>query len=147
MSIDNSVYEDLERPRGGQWVKLKAKGDTFEGTLVSIEVRDRTDPEGNVVLSRKTQKPRRIYRVTVQIMPDGPDDEGYRIFDGNESAQTAIQAAYKAVGTRELIGGNFKIQITAEAPSEYTQATYRAKFDPPAPSTTVDLPDTEEEPW
>lgn len=137
-------YEDVERPRGGTWVKLANKGDRLDGTLRDISVRDRTDPEGNPVLGRKSGKARKIYRVVVEIPDDqrhGPDDDGLRNWDANEAGQQAIRDAYKAVGTKELIGGRFAVAVTQEAPNSMSQAAYRVKFEPPAPSATVDLPD------
>lgn len=136
-------YNDVERPRGGRWVKLKNKGDRLDGTLVSIEVKNRTDPEGNVVLARKSQQPRKIYRVTVEIpaeQREGQDDTGLRIWDANEAGQTAVQDAYKTAGTKELIGGRFAVAVTAEAEDSYSQATFKAKFDPPTPAK-VELDD------
>lgn len=137
-------YEDVERPRGGRWVKLKDKGDRLDGKLVSIEVLDRTNPEGDVILHRKTGKPRKIYRVIVEVPErEDSDDDGLRIWDANESGQTAVREAYKAAGTKELIGGRFAVVLTSEAEDTYSQASYKAKFEPPAPSKTVELDDTE----
>lgn len=136
-------YNDVERPRGGRWVKLKNKGDRLDGKLVSIEVMNRTDPEGNVVLGRKSLQPRKIYRVIVEVpaeQREGQDDNGLRIWDANEAGQSAVQDAYKAAGTKELIGGRFAVAVTAEAPDSFSQATFKAKFDPPAPSK-VELDD------
>lgn len=136
-------YNDVERPRGGRWVKLTHKGDRLDGKLVSIEVKPRTDPEGNVVLARKSQQPRKIYRVIVEV-PDGQregqDDNGVRIWDANEAGQNAVQDAYKAAGTKELIGGRFAVAVTAEAEDSYSQAQFKAQFEPPAPAK-VELDD------
>lgn len=149
-TISNDFYEDVERPVGGRWVKkedFSAKGDKIEGTLVGIEVRQRTDPEGNVVLGRKSGQPRKIYRVTFEVPAakrDGDEDDGLRIWDANEAGQTAIREAYKAVGTKELIGGKFGAIVTAEAPDSFSQATYKAKFEA-APKNVVEL--DEEDPF
>jgi hypothetical protein len=133
-------YEDVERPRGGRWVKLHEKGDRLDGKLLAIEVRDRTDPEGNVVLGRKSGKARKIYRVTVEVdKREDAEDDGLRIWDANEAGQASIRDAYKAAGTKELIGGRFAAVVTADAPDSFSQATYKAKFEPPA--KTVELPD------
>lgn len=134
-------YNDVERPRGGRWVKLKNKGDRLDGTLVSIEVRDRTDPKGNLVLARKSGQPRKIYRVTVEVpaeQREDTDDNGIRIWDANEAGQNAIRDAYADAGTKELIGGRFAVRVDAEAEDEYSQATFKAKFDPPAAKVELD---------
>jgi hypothetical protein len=144
-TISNDFYEDVERPRGGRWVKsadFSTKGQKIGGTLVGIEVRQRTDPEGNVVVGRKSGQPRKIYRVTFEIPAakrDGDEDDGLRIWDANEAGQTAISDAYKAVGTKELIGGKFEAVVTADAPDSFSQATYKARFEK-APKT-VELDD------
>jgi hypothetical protein len=151
-ALDNDFIQDLERPRGGTWVTkdggFSKKGDRIGGTLLSIEVRDRTDPAGDVVLGRKSGKARKIYRVMFEAPTaerTGPDDDGIRIWDANEAGQTAVRDAYKAAGTKELIGGQFSARIVADAPDSYSQATYQAKFEP-APKT-VELPDTDDSPW
>ena len=108
------------------------------------EVRQRTDPEGNVVLGRKSGQPRKVYRVTFEVPQakrEGDEDDGLRIWDANEAGQTAIREAYKAAGTKELIGGRFAAVVTADAPDSFSQATYKAKFEP-APKT-VELDDDE----
>lgn len=146
--LDNDFIQDLERPRGGRWVKkddFSKKGDTISGVLREIEIRDRTDPEGNVVLGRKSGKARRIYRVTFEVPVterEGAEDDGIRIWDANEAGQTAIRDAYKAAGTKELIGGKFSARVSADAASSYEQATYQAKFE--AAPKVVELPDTDD---
>lgn len=145
----NDFYEDVERPRGGRWVRTEdfsSKGDRIGGTLRSIEVIDRRNPEGDIVVGRKSGKPRKVYRVVFEVPAekrDGDEDDGLRNWDANEAGQTAIRDAYKAAGTKELIGGQFTARVVAEAPDKWSQATYQAKFEPPAP--TVDLADNNDD--
>lgn len=148
----NDFYADVERPVGGRWVKtaeFSTKGQRIGGTLIGIELRPRTDPEGNVVVGRKSGQPRKIYRVTFEVPKetrDGSEDDGIRIWDANEAGQTAIRTAYQQAGTKELIGGQFSARVVAEAPDSFSQATYQAKFEP-APKT-VELPDADtDEDW
>lgn len=144
-ALDNEFVQELERPRGGKFVKyddFKEKGQRIAGTLLGIEPRDRTTPEGDIVLGRKSGKPRKVYWVSFEVPADqrtDVDDDGLRIWEANEAGQTAIRDAYKAAGTKELIGGKFSARVVAEAPDSFSQATYQAKFEP-APKT-VDLPD------
>ena len=151
MSISSDFYEDVERPRGGKWVQFndfKEKGQKIEGTLVSIEVRPRINPKnGEVIRGQKSGKPRRVYRVTFEVPADkrdGTDDDGLRIWDANEAGQIAIRDAYKAVGTKELIGGRFAAVIVAAAEDDYSQATYKAKFEAAPKTATVELDDTDD---
>jgi hypothetical protein len=147
MTTMNDFYEDVERPVGGRWVKrddFSTKGQRIDGTLRGIEVRPRTDPEGNVVVGRKSGQPRKIYRVTFEVpagQRDGSEDDGLRIWDANEAGQTAIRTAYQHAGTKELIGGKFSARIVADAPDSFSQATYQAKFE--AAPKTVELPDAD----
>lgn len=149
--LDNDFLADLDRPRGGRWVKkddFSAKGDKISGLLREIDIRDRTDPEGNVVLGRKSGKARKIYRVTFEVPAverDGAEDDGIRIWDANEAGQTAVRDAVKKAGTKELIGGQFRARVKAEAPDSFSQATYEVEFTPPA--KTVELPDTDGDDW
>lgn len=136
MSMD--IFEDLEKVTAGKWVKLQNKGDRLDGILVGFEKRERTDPEGNTVYVRGSNgtKARYIYRMVVEIpeeLREGPEDDGLRNFDANEVAQNAIKAAYKAAGTRDLIGGRFVIMLTEEAPNAMSWGKYKAKFEPPKP--------------
>lgn len=144
--LDNDFIQDLNRPRGGQWVTkdggFSKTGDKIGGTLVSIDFLDRTDPEGNVVLGRKSGKARKIYRVRFEVPADqrvDADDDGLRIWDANEAGQTAVRDAVKKAGTNELIGGKFRARVKAQAPDSFSQAIYEAEFEP-APKK-VDLPD------
>jgi hypothetical protein len=139
-ALDNDFIADLDRPVGGRWIKkdeFTSKGQRIGGTLVSIEVRPRTDPEGNIVVGRKSGQPRKVYRVKFEVPKetrDGSEDDGLRIWDANEAGQNAIRTAYQQAGTKELIGGQFSARVTAEAPDSFSQATYQAKFEP-APKT------------
>jgi hypothetical protein len=144
----NDFYADVEKPRGGRWVNLNNKGERLDGILRDIEVRPRTDPEGNVVLGRKSGNPRKVYHIVVEVPEDqreGRDDDGLRNWDANEAGQEAVRIAYKAAGTKDLLGGRFAVVVTADPPDKWSQAEYKAKFEPPAPKTTVDLPDDDNE--
>ena len=123
-------YDDVARS-GGSWVKLNEKGDTISGVVMSIDVLERTDPEGNVVKSRKTDKPRKIYRLRFVIPEaerDGGDDDGIRIFDANESAKSAIIRAFKECGESEVEGLDFWLKVSAERETPMSQLGYEAKF-------------------
>lgn len=119
---------------GGQWVKLESKGDKLVGTVVEIDTeKPRTTPKGEVVLSKKSGKPRKVFGLIIQTDDrDGPDDDGRRKFDANESAQYAILDAFKAWRKDNPSGGvegcRFKLEIVEEKKDEYDQHTYRAKF-------------------
>ena len=140
--IDEEFFNNAERPRGGRWIKLQKKGDRVDGTLISIEAKPRTDPDGNPVLSRKTQQPRKIYRVAIQTtLKEDDDDTGIRYWDANEAGKTALEDAYHAAGTRNLVGGRVAVAVAADPPDSFSQATYRVKFEPPAakPEPVADL--------
>ena len=92
----NDLNDDLAKPRGGKWVKLTEVGDKVTGVILDAEMVNRTDPEGNVVLNKKSGKPRRIARLRLQT-DDDSDDDGVRIFDANESAQDALRAIAPAM--------------------------------------------------
>lgn len=127
MSFDD--FNDLmSQPRGGRWVKLTEPGDKLTGELISIEMLNRTDPEGNVVIGKKSRKPRRIARIRIQTDDTG-DDDGVRIFDANESAQDALRDCIVKDGRLEP-GGTLAIAIAAPAKDKWSQATYLAKFKP-----------------
>jgi len=128
----SDLNDELSKPVGGQWVKLKEVGDKVVGTLLDAEMRDRTDPDGNVVLGKKSGKPRRICRLRIQTEErvDG-DDDGLRIFDANEAGINAL----RAIAPLE-IGSLIAIQVTAAAPDMYSQATYKATSKP-APKTVA----------
>lgn len=123
---------------GGSWVKLKSKADgTVEGEILDVEERERTDPEGNVVLSRKTGKPRIEWVVTLRVPetdrdPSNPDDDGTRKLALNESGRFAFTDAVKAAGTKVEVGGTLKFGVKEDRESEYKQPTYQARYTPPA---------------
>lgn len=138
MSFDD--FNDLmSQPRGGRWIKLAEVGDKLTGELISIEMVNRTDPEGNLVLGKKSGKPRRIARIRIQTT-DTDDDDGIRIFDANESAQDALRDCINRDGRLEP-GGTLAIAVSAAPRDKWSQATYTAKFKagkPKAKTVTAD---------
>ena len=53
MSFDE-LNNMLTAPRGGRWVKLRETGDKIAGELIDVEMINRTDPSGEVVLGKKS---------------------------------------------------------------------------------------------
>ncbi len=128
--------QQASKPVGGRWAKLKDVGDKMQGVLLSAEIRDRTDPEGNIVVGRKSGKPRNIWRLIIQTdLRDDTDDDGIRVFDANEAAQNAIRDALPLT-----VGNRVGVQITAAAADSYSQATYAfaQKAAEVAPAPAVD---------
>lgn len=119
----NDFNDWADTPRGGRWVKLVNPGDILKGELVDIDLINRTTPDGEVVLGKKSGKPRKVARVTVRVQPEDDTDDGIRIFDANEAAQTAL----RSVGRLEA-GGIIAIAIDQPAADKFSQATYRCQF-------------------
>lgn len=139
MSID--ALNEAVASSGGTWVKLRNTDDpAVEGTIVSFESRDKRNPDGDIVASRKTGKPRTEWVFTLQTADrDGEDDDGIRKLSCNESMQRAIRDAIKASGKQAEEGGTLKIGVKANPEDSYSQADYQARYTPPA--AKVDLPD------
>lgn len=139
-----SISAWAERPKsGGQWVKLKATTDApVEGTIVSVEKRDRTDPQGNVVFKKGTQTPRVEYVFTLQTgLSDGADDDGIRKLPANESMTRAIEEAERKAGVPMREGGTLKVGVKADPADQFSQAEYVAKYTPPSLLETDDEDD------
>lgn len=147
---------------GGSWVKLENEGDMLAGTILEIDTeKQRTDPEGNVIMSRKSGKPRIVFGLLVQTDerdPDNPDDDGKRRFDANESAQYAILDAFKAWRKENPSGGvegcKFYLKVAEAKKDTYSQHTYKAKFgervvslDEAATSAAAPAPEADPEPF
>jgi len=133
-----------QAPTGGRWVKLKTTTDVpVEGTILAVEKRDRTDPQGNVVHKKGTQTPRIEYVFTLQTgESDGAEDDGIRKFSANESMTSAIRAAEAAAGAKLAEGGLLKVGVKADPVDQWSQATYLARYTPPAAAAVVaDLED------
>lgn len=128
---------------GGSWVKLRNSDDPpIEGTIVSFEKRNRTDPQGDVVYKRGTQTPRIEWVFTLQTdLRDGDEDDGIRKLPCNESMQRAISEAIKASGRPAEEGGTLKVGVASDPEDSFSQAEYRAKYTPPA--KTIDTDDDE----
>lgn len=121
MSID-ALNSEITKPRGGKWVKLTEVGDKIVGTLIDAEIVERRDLDGNVVLGKKSGKPRTVARLRIQTdTRDDADDDGVRILDGNESVKDAL----REIAPLE-IGSLIAVQVTAAAPDKWSQATYKA---------------------
>jgi hypothetical protein len=133
MSIAD-LNNELSKLAGGKWVKLVDLGDKVVGTLIDAEMKDRTDPDGNVVLGKKSGKPRKIARLRIQTdARDDADDDGVRVFDANEAGQAAL----REIAPLE-IGSLIAVQVTAPAPDKWSQCTYKATAKP-APKV-VEIP-------
>jgi len=136
MAFDD-FYSDAQN-RGGTWVKVKEAGEKVVGTIVDIEIRDRRDMEGVVVVGKKSGKPRKEYVVTFEVDDrDNDDDDGTRKMSLNESGQTAFIAAYKAAGGGDIAGARFAFQCTATAPDKFSQASYACSIKKGAKRVTV----------
>jgi hypothetical protein len=138
MSID--ALNEAVASAGGSWVKLRTTDDTpIEGRIADFVKRDRTDPDGNVVFKKGTQTPRVEWVFTLEVDPADPDDDGVRKLPCNESMQRAISDAIKAAGKAAEVGGTLKVGVKEDPEDSFSQATYQAKYTPPA--KTVDLDD------
>lgn len=138
-------FKQAAEARGGRWVKLIDVGDVFKGELIDIEVRDKRDMDGNTVLSKKTGQPRQEYKVTFRLpagQRDDADDDGIRHFAANESAQRAIDEAYKKNGKGvNLEGAQIAVQLVEAAADKFSQAGYTAQIKPAAKKVAAALDD------
>lgn len=156
MSLDAALARS-----GGKWVKLEKVGDTLTGVILEIDTeKDRTDPNGNVVISKKSGKPRKVFGLLVQTDERvDSDDDGKRRFDANESAQYAILDAFKEWRKDNPTGGvegcKFFLKVAEDRKDSYSQFGYKAKFgervislDEAATSAAAPAPEAaEEEPF
>ncbi len=126
----NELNEDVARSGGG-WVKLnRVEHGTLKGIVVEVETRDRTY-EGEVVLSRKTGKPRksRVFTLITDMRDDSiEDDRGLRKFDANEGAYFAILDALKEAKATAEVGDTLEIKAIKDPPKENQQADYSARW-------------------
>jgi hypothetical protein len=130
------ALNDAVAARGGRWIKLRTKDDpAIDGEILAHEVRDKRDPDGNVVTSRKSGAPRTEWLFTLATgLSDDGDDDGVRKLAANESMQSAIATAIKASGQKAVVGGRIQVAVSADPEDSYSQATYAAKYTPPAAS-------------
>lgn len=136
----DQLNEATERA-GGRWVKLNRKEHgVIEGELLDFEVRPKTF-EGKPVLSSKTGQQREDWVITFRVdeaqRADG-DDDGLRKMSLNESAQRALTAAIKESKVKAEAGGRIKAAVTEDPATDREQATYKFKYEPPAPKVTAD---------
>jgi hypothetical protein len=138
-------FKELADARGGKWVKLTDVGDSLVGELIDIDVREKRDMDGNVVLSKKSGQPRSEYKVTFRLAADqrlDADDDGIRHFAANESAQRAIDEAYKQCGKgTDLDGARIAIQLVEAPADKFSQAGYTAQIKPKAKKVAAALDD------
>lgn len=119
---------------GGKWVKLHTKADgTVEGVVVNFEIRDRTDPDGNVVYKKGTTTPRKEWLFIL----DTGEEEPVKL-PLNESGQRAVAAALKEAGVQAKAGDTLKIAVKEDPADSFSQATYQARWTPGA--APLDVP-------
>lgn len=133
MSID--ALNEALASTGGAWVKLRDTDDNpVTGEILEFEKRDRTNPQGDIVYKRGTQKPRTEWVFTLQTEQRDPaieDDDGIRKLACNEAMQHAIREAITAAGKTAEKGGTLKVKVSANRESEYEQAEYTAVYEAP----------------
>lgn len=116
---------------GGTYVKLNRKEHgVLEGVILDAEVRDKTY-EGQVIVSRKSGKPRKEWLFTLDTGGEEPVK-----FAANEGAQFAIRQAVKDAGGKLEKGGILKVGVKTDPASTTEQAEYQAKYTAPT-STPV----------
>jgi hypothetical protein len=123
---------------GGVWVDLKVKGDKVKGIILDFDERDMKFDE-EVKYKKGTTIPRREYLFTLQTdETEGPEDDGIRKISLNESGQRAVLIAIREAGVIPTVGGELIIAVVEDKPTERSQATYKAKYTPPA--KTINIP-------
>lgn len=137
MSID--ALNEAVASAGGTWVKLRNLEDpAIEGVIVGFEKREKRNPDGDIIASRKTGKPRTEWVFTLQVDErDGEDDDGIRKLSCNESMQRAISEAIRASGKAAEEGGVLKVGVKADPEDSYSQADYQARYTPPTIDTSI----------
>lgn len=140
-----SELNEAVRSAGGAWVALKEKGDKVRGTIVDFEQREATF-EGQVIVSRKTGKPRYEW-VFVVTVPDedltGPEDDGLRKFSLREAGQRAVIKALKKADCEAEIGGFLQIAVVADKESSTSQPEFGASYGAPSKPLNLSAPEPE----
>lgn len=128
------TLNDAAEASGAGWLKLheKAHG-IIDAEVLDFEIRDRRDPDGNVVIGKKSGVPRKVWTFTLKL----DDEDEPKRWDANESAQRAIAKALKDCGKKASKGDRLKIRVTEDAPDKFSQATYEARWTPTAAALGV----------
>ncbi len=138
------TLNDAADAAGAGWIKLHNKEHgTIDGEVLDFEIRDRRTPDGDVVLSRKTGNPRKVWTFTLKI----EGDEEPKRWDANESAQRAIAKALKDCGKKAAKGDRLKVRVTADPADSYSQADYEAVWTPVAAPLGVPAATDDGDPW
>jgi hypothetical protein len=130
---------------GAKWVKLRTKEDgSVQGAVLSYELRDRTDMDGNPVKVRGKETIRQEGILTLMVPlaeRENLDDEGIRKLACNESMRDAIAqaiaASRKATGEEPKEGDTLKIAVAQDPPTPMSQAQYVARWTAIKP--TIDI--------
>lgn len=127
-----------------KWVKLRSKEDgSVQGSVISYELRDRTDMDGNPVKVRGKEIIRQEGILTLMVPlaeREDLDDEGIRKLACNEAMRDAIRdalAVLKASGEEPKQGDMLKIAVAQDRPNQMSQATYIARWTAIKP--TIDI--------
>lgn len=128
-----------------KWVKLRSKEDgSVQGSVLSYELRDRTDMDGNPVKVRGKETIRQEGILTLMVPlaeREDLDDEGIRKLACNEAMRDAIAqaiaASTKETGEKPKEGDMLKIAVAHDRPNQMAQATYIARWTAIKP--TIDI--------
>ena len=132
-------FNDFLMGGGTTTAKFATIGAAVRGRIVSAEVQDQKDMDGNVrVWADGT--PRKQLKIVLATDEHGPDDDGTRAVYAKGQMLTAVREAIRAAGqSRMEVGGELAVRYERDEPSEkrgYNPTKiYRCQYRPPALDT------------
>ncbi len=137
MSGFDDVNNDIATGGGG-YAKLQKKGTVVEGILVDVTTRTMVF-EGSIVLSKKTQQPRKEWVFTLDT-PEGPVKVSAR-----EGVQIATRQALEKAGVSKLEkGAKIRFEVTKDSVRGVASAEVDVTYTAPKMSS---LPESDELPF
>ena len=117
-----------ESAGGGQWAKFENPGDSVQGEIVSMAVRQASDFITKLPAVSNTGKPKMQLVIGVQAMPPTADDDGVRLVDVNlwGIQRDALDAAVQAFGRAGEVGDLIRIEYLGMQKPAYTSSLAHA---------------------
>lgn len=113
-----------ETAGGGNWAKFENVGDTVQGDIVSMTMRQASDFTTKLPAVSNTGKPKMQLVIGLQVQPPTADDDGVRLVDVNlwGIQREALDAAVTALGRAGEIGDAMRVEYLGKVKPSYTNS-------------------------
>lgn len=134
---------------GGHWAKFENVGDTVQGEIVSMSVRQASDFTTKLPAVSTAGKPKMQLVVGIKVAEPAEDDDGVRLVDINlwGIQRDALDAAVAKLGRGGEIGDLLRVKYLGKQKPAYTSSLAHAYEYSMVRTTREDAPAQDADTW